>query len=109
MVNYKCDYCGVYFDTPNVVHHSETLGDGWVRGYNEELCPICGSDSFQDATTCPQCEEPMLAHRQHLCDKCRTSLKERFTAFADELTAEEEQQIDDWMDGDSITNRRNWT
>jgi len=25
------------------------------------------------------------------------------------ISPEEEQQIDDWMDGDSITNRRNWT
>lgn len=109
MVNYKCDSCGAFFDKPTIVHHSETLGDGWKRGWIEEQCPICGCDSFQDAAQCPQCEEPMPAHCGVLCGKCRASLKERFTAFADELTAEEEQQIDDWMDGDSITNRRNWT
>ena len=44
-----------------------------------------------------------------LCDDCRKSLLDRLTEFADGLTAEEEQQVDDWMDGDTITNRRNWT
>ena len=38
-----------------------------------------------------------------------TDFKKRLTEFADSLTAEEEQQVDDWMDGDTITNRRNWT
>lgn len=106
-INYRCDYCGVYFETPNMVHHSEKVGD-WIRGYNEELCPICGSDSFHDAASCPQCGDPMPAHEQHLCLACRKTLKKRFLAFAADLTPHEEAQIDDWMDGDTITNRRNW-
>lgn len=107
MVNYKCDFCGAYFDTPILTRHAEVDAVG-VRRYTEEHCPLCGCDSFRDATVCPQCEGPMLAHGQLICGKCRQSLKERIFAFADGLTANEEQQLDEWMDGDTISNRRNW-
>ena len=49
-----------------------------------------------------------MASGSTLCGSCRKDLLRRFTAFADTLTAEEEAQLDDWLDGDTITNRRNW-
>lgn len=107
MLNYRCDYCDTYFDTPTVLRHKEHLGE-FAREYTTEHCPICGGDSFSDATICPKCGEPMPAHSP-LCPTCRSDLLRRFTAFADTLTAEEEEQLDDWLDGDSITNRRKWT
>ena len=106
MVNYQCDHCGVFFDTPTAIHHGE-WDDGRIRMYSEHVCPICGCDSFQEATTCPQCQQPMPIEYP-LCSVCRNSLKARIVAFADELTAEEEPQLDEWMDGDTITNRRKW-
>ena len=49
-----------------------------------------------------------MPDRGRLCRACRGDLLRRFTAFADTLTAEEEDQLDDWLDGDTITNRRTW-
>lgn len=107
MIRYLCDYCGSYFDKPSKIHHRETVGE-FTREYVDEVCPFCGCDSLSHACDCPKCGKHMYAGAR-LCDDCQKSLLERLTEFADGLTAEEEQQVDDWMDGDTITNRRNWT
>lgn len=108
MIRYICDHCGMPFGTPRMVQCRETLGDGITRTYTEAHCPSCGCDSLSDADPCPKCGDAKLAE-EILCKRCRDELKARITAFADTLTAEEEQQFDDWMDGDTITNRRRWT
>ena len=107
MIRYRCDYCGAYFDEPLKIPYRETVGE-FTREYVAEVCPVCFCDSLSHACDCPKCGEPMQAGAR-LCDDCRKSLLERLTEFADSLTAEEEEQLDDWMDGDTITNRRNWT
>ena len=81
-----CDVCGTtYPDTASV-------------------CPICGCDSFSEADYCPKCDEPKLK-ADILCRCCRKNLLKRFTDFADKLTAEEEDQLDEWLDGTSIKER----
>ena len=107
MIRYLCDHCGTPFDEPVTRHYTETLGE-FTRPYTEAVCPICGCDSFSDADLCPKCGEAKLAE-ETLCKRCRDALHSRIIDFADTLTAEEEAQLDDWMDGDSITSRRNWT
>ena len=108
MIRYICDHCGTPFDTPLITQYRETLPDNAVRTYTEAHCPICGCDSFSDADRPPKCGGAKLAE-EILCKRCRDELKARVTAFADTLTAEEEQQFDDWMDGDTITRKRMWT
>lgn len=107
MIHYICDHCGTPFDTPLITQYSEILSDGIIRTYDEAHCPICGCYSFSAADLCPKCGEAKMKE-EILCKRCRDELKASVTAFADTLTAEEEQQLDDWMDGDTITNRRNW-
>ena len=46
--------------------------------------------------------------KEWLCRPCRRRLLKAVTAFFDDLTVEEEAQFDEWMDGDSITDRRRW-
>lgn len=106
MIRYRCDYCGVFFDEPTVTRHSESI-DRRIRRYSEEHCPICGGDSFTESNTCPGCFGQKLL-TDLLCDSCRESLKARVIGFFDTLTAREEQQFDDWMDGCSIQNRKDW-
>ena len=38
----------------------------------------------------------------------REALLARITNFFDTLTCEEESQFDEWMDGDSVSDRRHW-
>ncbi len=104
---YQYNHCRVLFHAPTIQTHREQLGE-FVREYTEEQCPICGCDSFETVSDCPKCGQSM-ASGSTLCGSCRQDLLRRFTAFADTLTAEEEAQLDDWLDGDTITNRRNWT
>lgn len=105
MIRHHCDYCGVYFGEPSVSQYSEFVG-GYLRKYAEERCPICGCDSFSGADNC-SCSRPKLTG-ERLCESCKAALKARVVSFFDTLTAEEEEQFDDWMDGDSIANRKEW-
>jgi len=107
MARYHCDYCGVYFDEPMTVTFREIVAERTMT-YAEERCPVCGCSSFSGAKDCPKCGRPMPAD-DVLCDVCRADLKARVLAFADTLTAEEEEQLDGWLDGDTITSRRHWT
>ena len=106
MIRYRCDCCLTYFNDPVSIDHTEHLGE-FRRSYTDYLCPACGADSFSDADYCPKCDEPKLK-TDTLCEDCRKALLERFTAFADELTEEEEDQLDEWLDGESIKSRKEW-
>ena len=106
MIRYICDYCDARFDEPEAVNYVDVMGD-FKRLYTEYFCPICGVESFSEADSCPKCGEAKLT-TDTLCRDCRKSLLNRLTKFADSLTAEEEDQLDDWMDGDSIKSRREW-
>ena len=101
---YLCDNCGTAFYAPLRRHSFEKL-DGHVRHDTEDLCPFCATPYFDPADRCPKCDDWKLT-TDILCKSCRADLLRRFTAFADTLTAEEEEQLDDWTDGESITNRR---
>ena len=107
MIHYLCDYCHAFFDEPKAVNYVDVLGDFFKRRYTEYFCPICGEDSFSEADYCPKCDKPKL-RTENLCDDCRKDLLTRFNAFADELTEEEEDQLDEWLDGESIKSRREW-
>lgn len=107
MIQYQCNYCSVCFDRPITVTYSECIGENMTRVYKEERCPICGCDSFREAGECEKCGGAAEAG-DILCRSCKRNLKKRIIAFFDTLTAEEEEQIDRWMDGDTITNRRDW-
>lgn len=104
---YICDICGAVFDAP-ARREERTVEDGRVQTLREDLCPVCatplGSVWELAADTCPRCGgykyRPDL-----LCPACRRDLAARFRAFADDLTAEEETQLDAWLDGASVTDR----
>lgn len=107
MIRYRCDYCGVFLDRPVRIRHTERIGD-WTRTYTEDLCPSCGSeDCFSEANYC-ECGRPKNA-ADCLCTTCMVELKTRVCEFFDSLTSDEEEQFDEWMDGDTITNRRKWS
>lgn len=106
MSHYLCELCGTGFDRPARRVYVESI-DGHTRTDVEALCPVCLEPHFAQADSCPGCHGYKFRH-EILCADCRRSLRKRITAFADHLTAEEEAQLDEWMDGDTITNRRKW-
>ena len=102
MSRFICDVCGTGFDRPVKRTYREVI-DGRSRIDEELLCPICLNDHYSPASAC-MCGAP-IHDGEHLCRRCRADLLQRVTAFADTLTAEEEAQFDDWMDGASIQER----
>lgn len=105
-MGYICDICGTPFDMP-FRRTSRDVIDGHTMQTSEVLCPVCGSPDFGAADTCP-CGN--AKHKEDiLCRKCRKELLQKLNGFADFLSYEEEEQLDEWLDGESIRNRRNWT
>jgi hypothetical protein len=107
-MGYQCNYCQVAFNEPTIVSYTEHLGEGVTRTYKEERCPVCGCNSFEEVDECIQCGRPTPLG-EILCKRCKRGLKKKIINFFDYMTAEEEEQFDIWMDGDSIVNRRKWT
>lgn len=103
---YLCELCRTPFDRPLTITE-RAVEDGHIRTDVETLCPVCGHAHYAPAEECPVCKGWKFQH-EHLCASCRSDLLRRVIDFADGLTAEEEEQLDDWMDGDTITNRRKW-
>lgn len=103
---YLCEMCQTLFDEP-LTRIIRMTDDGRSRMDVETLCPVCASPYFKAADSCPACHG-YKRREDNLCAACRKDLLGRFTAFVDALSEAEEAQLDDWLDGDSITNRRNW-
>ena len=104
---YICALCDTSFDQPFVREYVDPTVDPRAK-FQEILCPVCFQPYVQEADRCPKCNGEKYKG-DILCRHCRKKLLDRFTQFADWLTAEEEAQLDEWMDGDSVQNRRNWT
>lgn len=99
---FKCYECGAVFDEPHIIREYVPTDRG-DELYTTAECPHCG-EAFGDANLC-QCGEYKFED-EILCEKCRKGLLARFIEFADGLTAEEEEQLDRWLDGNSITDRK---
>lgn len=103
-----CEICGTYFDSPIIKEYTDMSVDP-MASFKELLCPVCGNGSqyFEDAKECPVCGEYMPDNNSGniICAACRKSLLRRLNAFADDLREEEEDQIDEWLDGRSIKER----
>lgn len=98
-----CQICNAYFDAPTVREGPDpTVSPGYR--YREELCPICGQPYIENAKSCPICRSYM-PEGDIICKSCRRSLLSRFRDFADSLQEEEEDQLDEWLDGRSIKER----
>lgn len=104
-MSYICEICGLEFDEPLRIKRAERYGE-FILHPTTEICPACNLPYFSKAEPCTcgglRLEEDIL------CRKCRGELLKRVNEFFDELTAEEEEQFDSWMDGSSIEHRKNW-
>ena len=71
MKNYKmiCLHCGHVFDEEEIVakYYDKATGT-----YDREECPNCGSEDFEEAAHCDECDEWFLCDEVvgRLCDKC---------------------------------------
>lgn len=104
----KCEDCGEVFSSPAAVKNGFSHPFG-TEIFTEDGCPRCGSPDFREMVACERCNEQLMPRDAHLCKSCRAELLVKVRDFFDTLTAEEEAQFDDWMDGNSITDRNSWT
>lgn len=104
---YLCARCGAHFEHPFFDEYIDQTVDCKAK-FREPLCPYCSDPVIDEANSCPGCDG-FKFRDEILCKDCRASLLEHVRAFADELTAEQEEQFNDWMDGDVIENRGRWS
>ena len=102
---WQCECCNTIFDEPRKEKWSEAMPDSCSEWFYDELCPVCGESHFYRVVECPGCGE-FMEHGRILCKSCAQNLLDRFNAFCDELTADEEDQLDAWLDGVSIKDRK---
>ena len=95
-----CPNCNSVFTHPIVIPN----GDQSEVGYSPtQYCPVCSEESyFEEMDKCPKCGEYKKPN-DRLCTNCTTTLKFKFRNFIDFLTAEEEEMLDDMLDGRSVT------
>lgn len=96
-----CQICNAYFDVPLIQEETDNSVSTGYRS-REELCPVCGLPYIEDAGICPKCNG-YRASGEILCKSCRNALKARLLAFLDELSPNEREQLDLWLDGRSIS------
>lgn len=105
-MSFVCIDCGEVFEDPAFFEFGfdhEFGCEKWVQAG----CPSCQSADIVEANSCPKCGHAKLPDA-HLCKDCAADLKRRVIAFLDTLTSDEEDLLDEWLDGDSVTNRENW-
>ena len=107
-MKYICGECDAVFETPIQLPYEFEHAFG-VRTGTVDACPKCHSGWISEAKPCknPRCHE-VRREGETLCDSCRADLLHRICAFFDTLTAEEEAQFEEWMDGSSISHRNEW-
>ena len=103
-----CNDCGTTFSDPKRVQDGFPHAFG-VERYTENVCPQCESGNYEPGVPCgnPSCALPMRP-TDHICTACRRVLHRNICKFFDGLTAAEEEQFNDWMDGDVIQSRKGW-
>lgn len=94
---YICLDCGHVFEDPcKMVDWSPEYGKTV-----EELCPKCEDGNFLGADRCPDCGR-WMPKGDKLCEICREDLRDRFRTFRETLTAAQEDELDEMLDGESI-------
>jgi len=106
-MQYICRDCGETFSVPDYADESFEHAFGTEKRI-VTVCPYCGGD-YEAALPCRKAKcGGSRRSDEILCADCRSDLLHRLCAFFDTLTAEEEEQVDAWLDGNSITSRKNW-
>lgn len=94
-----CIECERTFDTPHEYYDDHGLAGGYYEHFSE--CPYCGG-GYMEANECQKCGEYKRIG-EHLCTNCKTKLVDKFRKFRDYLIAEEEELLDELLDGRSVT------
>lgn len=100
---YRCDICAGVFDQPRAITENRPDADGYWERMEKSVCPLCGESRFSPVEPC-SCGG-WKGQGEALCPSCRQSVKARFCAFCDQLTEEQQEVLDDMLDGMSIGQR----
>ena len=100
---YRCNFCSAVFTEYNILYEGVETDLG-TEVYTTHICPVCGCDDYEEVEPCV-CGKAKSKDKV-LCFDCRRFLKLKLANFAEFLTAEEEEQMDAWLDGNSIADWR---
>ena len=100
---YLCNECFKAFEEPNTIYEKVNTDLG-VEVYTTTECPHCGGNEYARADYCT-CGNAKFKD-DPLCFDCRRLLAAKFAVFMDCLTEEEAEQLDAWLDGNSVTDWR---
>ena len=106
---YICNDCRSIFTHPLMVQNGFYHEHG-CETWDEPACPVCSSDNIDQAVPCANPTDNINAMRSGdtLCSSCRAALKDKVLAFTASLTEPELQQLDEWLDGNSIRDCKFW-
>jgi len=95
--------CEATFDAPSVIieKHDEVEG-GFTQQYTQ--CPVCGSDSIEEAVRCEKCGES-VAESENLfgiCSRCEAAALLNFKSFLAAFALAELKYIDFCIEGVGI-------
>lgn len=97
---YYCYNCNSSFEHPVVIENADASEVGRCPTL---YCPICSDEgNIEEMDRCPKCMGWKNPH-DALCQNCENTLRYKFRSFIDFLTAEEEEALDDMLDGRSVT------
>lgn len=88
-MKYICNDCGEVFSEEECVRSRDFVGFcGDAPAYEDiSVCPVCGSDAFEEAEECARCEETSASTEMHhfdngsLCNICLKALEMKISEY----------------------------
>ena len=103
---WHCNYCEnemsdplfIYTDAPDPM-------DEWCRPA-VPCCCYCGSTNITEMDPCPACDSGYMMPGKKVCEKCHLRLKGELGRFARLFSADECEELDNIIEGNSLADFR---
>ena len=81
-----CNKCGELFKLEDGEDRYELVGEFWgAPAYDRyKVCPVCGSDEFDEAVRCSICDE-LYDGEDDYCEDCKSFLEASLTGYIGSL------------------------
>jgi predicted amidophosphoribosyltransferase len=90
---YQCNKCNARFDTPDkttIIHYEVDTS----QKETISICPVCGSDNFEEVTICPGCSYHYIKSNEDYCNECYQDVSRAVDELANWKQLSREEIID---------------